>query len=195
MKTNLFVARAALVAVAFTFCGVPQLVQAQSSQPATPATQQATPGNQGTDPAQPGAQSGTAPQDAAAGAQTNEQQPSTSQDNNGMVDPSKGPLTPVPSNSEELPNAPSAAQTPAAGSTPAQQQAPLQAPAGAAAAQTGPTSGGAASKPAGNAIAPAKQRQVRSLLIKLGAVAAAGVAIGTVVALSKGSPSTPPGAK
>jgi len=72
---------------------------------------------------------------------------------------------------------------------------PAQQPAGAAAAQQAPTSGGAASKPAGMAIAPAKQRQVRSLLIKLGAIAGGAVAIGTVVALTKASPSKPPGAK
>jgi hypothetical protein len=50
------------------------------------------------------------------------------------------------------------------------------------------TSGGAASKPAGVAIAPPKQRQIRSLLIKLGVLAGAGVAIGTVVGLSAASP-------
>ena len=75
------------------------------------------------------------------------------------------------------------------------QQSKPQEPAGTAAAQAAQTSGGAASKPAGMAIAPAKQRQVRSFLIKLGAIAGAGVAIGTVVALSKGSPSKPPGAR
>ena len=46
----------------------------------------------------------------------------------------------------------------------------------------------------GAAIAPAKQRRVRSLLIKLGALAGAGAAVGTVYALSHGSPSRPPGA-
>jgi hypothetical protein len=53
--------------------------------------------------------------------------------------------------------------------------------------------GGAASKPAGTAIAPAKQRQVRSFLIKMGAIVAGAAALGTVFALSKSSPSTPPG--
>ena len=73
-------------------------------------------------------------------------------------------------------------------------QKPSPEPVGTAAAQRAPTAGGAASKPAGTAIAPAKQRQVRSLLIKLGAVAGAGVALGIVMALSKGTPSVPPGA-
>ena len=79
--------------------------------------------------------------------------------------------------------------------TPPAQNKPAEEPVGAAAAQAGATSGGAASKPAGMAIAPAKQRQVRSWLIKLGALAAGGAAIGAVVALSQGSPSKPPGAK
>lgn len=70
-----------------------------------------------------------------------------------------------------------------------------QEPAGAAAAQEGPTVGGAASRPAGMAIAPAKQHQSRSLLIKVGAIAAGAIALGTVYALSRGSPSRPPGTK
>ncbi|HEU5450653.1 MAG TPA: hypothetical protein VFU76_01635 [Terriglobales bacterium] len=73
-----------------------------------------------------------------------------------------------------------------------QQKKKDQAPLGAAAAQKGPTAGGAASRPAGNAIAPAHQRQVRSLLIKIGAIAAAGAAFGAVYALTRGTPSTPP---
>ncbi len=98
-----------------------------------------------------------------------------------------------------LPEAPSAQQpvgTPALpqdAQTGQQQNKKDQTPLGAAAAQKGVTAGGAASKPAGNAIAPAKQHQVRSLLLKLGLVAAGGAAIGTVVALSRGTPSTPPG--
>src|SRR5690349_21042036 len=72
---------------------------------------------------------------------------------------------------------------------------PAQAPAGTGAAEAGPTAGGAGSKPAGMAIAPAKQHQVRSFLIKLGAIAGGAVAIGTVYALSRSSPSRPPGAK
>ena len=70
-----------------------------------------------------------------------------------------------------------------------------QAPLGAATAQKGPTAGGAASRPAGNAIAPAHQRQVRSLLIKIGAIAAGGAAIGAVYALTRGTSSKPPGAQ
>jgi hypothetical protein len=84
---------------------------------------------------------------------------------------------------------------------PAQQQSTQQQPAaprqpvGTAAAETVPTTGVAASRPAGAALAPAKQRRVRSILIKVGALAGAAAAIGTTVALSKGSPSKPPGAR
>jgi hypothetical protein len=69
-----------------------------------------------------------------------------------------------------------------------------QAPLGAAAAEAGVTAGGAASRPAGQALAPANQNQKRSLLIKLGLVAAGAAAIGTVYALSHATGSTPPGA-
>jgi hypothetical protein len=65
-------------------------------------------------------------------------------------------------------------------------------PSGTAVAPPVQVSGGAASKPAGVAIAPPKQRQVRSLLLKLGLLAGAGVAVGTVVGLSAASPSHVP---
>jgi hypothetical protein len=68
-----------------------------------------------------------------------------------------------------------------------------QQPVGAAAAQLGRTTGGAASKPAGAALAPTQQRHSRSLLLKLGLLAGAGIAVGSVAALSKASPSRPPG--
>ena len=66
-------------------------------------------------------------------------------------------------------------------------------PLGTAAAEIESTTGVAASKPAGTAIAPAKQRRVRMILIKVSALVGAGVAIGTVAALSSASPSRPPG--
>lgn len=68
-------------------------------------------------------------------------------------------------------------------------------PLGTAAAEAIPTTGVAASRPAGAALAPAKQRRVRSILIKVGAIAGAGAAVGIAFALSKGSPSTPPGSR
>ncbi len=66
-------------------------------------------------------------------------------------------------------------------------------PVGTAAAEQERTTGIAASTPAGTAIAPAKQKRVRMILIKVGALVGAGVAVGTVAALSSGSPSRPPG--
>jgi anti-anti-sigma factor len=71
------------------------------------------------------------------------------------------------------------------------QQDGAKEPLGSAAARPVKTTGVAASKPAGAAIAPAKQRRARSVLIKVVAIAGAGVAIGAVVALSSASPSRP----
>ena len=69
-----------------------------------------------------------------------------------------------------------------------------QEPVGTAAAAGVETTGVTASKPAGAAIAPAKQRRTRSFLIKVSAIVGASVAVGTVVALANASPSRPPGA-
>ena len=64
-------------------------------------------------------------------------------------------------------------------------------PVGTAAAPEMKTSGVAASRPAGAAIAPGKQRRARSFLIRVSIVLGAAVAIGTVVGLSRASPSRP----
>lgn len=68
-------------------------------------------------------------------------------------------------------------------------------PLGAAAAEKARTAGGGASRPAGVAIAPAKQKRSRALWIKLGAAAAAGAAVGAVYALTRGTNSVPAGAQ
>jgi hypothetical protein len=68
-----------------------------------------------------------------------------------------------------------------------------QTPLGAAAAPGAATAGGAASRPAGMALAPANQKQHRSLLIKIGLIAAGAAALGTVFALSHSTSSVPPG--
>ena len=91
---------------------------------------------------------------------------------------------------EALPNAPSTQQN----QQPANGKQKDKTPLGAAAAEAGVTAGGAASRPAGSAIAPAKQGQRRSLLIKIGLIAAGGAAVGAVYALSRGTGSVPPGA-
>lgn len=103
-------------------------------------------------------------------------------------------------NRNHLPDSPGAAkpQPEQEKATPAVAQQPVRSapqPTGTAAAQAGKLSGNAASRPAGAAIAPAKQRQVRSFLIKMGVIAGAGVAIGTVAALSRGTSPKPPGAR
>jgi hypothetical protein len=74
---------------------------------------------------------------------------------------------------------------------PQQNDATPTEPVGTAAAPGVTRTGVTASKPAGAAIAPAKQRRVRTILISLVVVAAAGVAIGTVAGISRTSPSQP----
>lgn len=113
------------------------------------------------------------------------------------IDPSKGPLQPVPTQNQ--PPDQNGSQTPesyteALPATPAPQPKPeqqMQQPLGAATAEGVPVVGGAASRPAGEAIAPAKQKQRRSLLIKLGLIAAVGVAAGVVAGLSEGTSAKP----
>jgi hypothetical protein len=124
--------------------------------------------------------------------------PQQSQQQNGVIpNPAQGPLQPVPAQNQPstenpAPQAPEGS-TESLPATPAPQpkEEPMQQPLGAATAEGVPTVGGAASRPAGMAIAPAKQNQKRSLLIKVGLIAAAGIAIGTVVALSKGTSAQP----
>ena len=74
--------------------------------------------------------------------------------------------------------------------TPQQQNTPAQ-PLGTAAAPSEPASGVAASRPAGAAIAPAKQKRSRTFAIRIALIVGAAVAVGTVVALSSASPSRP----
>jgi len=106
----------------------------------------------------------------------------------------------APSQSTSLPDSPGSVRLQAQAEIPqsdGQQSSSkgTQEPVGTAAAESVETTGVAASNPAGAAIAPAKQRRTRALLIKVGALVGAGVAIGTVAALASGSPSRPPGAR
>ena len=96
----------------------------------------------------------------------------------------------------ELPDAPTPAQSnqQSADSSSIQPQNPASVPSGAAGAKAPTVRGAPASRTVGAAIAPAKQRQRRSLLIKVGLVAGACVAVGSAFALSKASLSKPPGA-
>jgi hypothetical protein len=74
------------------------------------------------------------------------------------------------------------------------QPAPAQRPVGTAAAEAPNVSAVAASQPAGAAVAPAKQRRVRTIILKTGAIIGAAAAVGAVVALTAATPSKPPGA-
>jgi hypothetical protein len=96
---------------------------------------------------------------------------------------------------EELPSAPvpqAAPQQQTQPSQPAQQPTtPPQAPVGTAAAPYEKPTGVPGSRPAGAAIAPAKQRRVRAIVISLGLVLAGAGAIGAIAGMSKASHSQP----
>jgi len=89
---------------------------------------------------------------------------------------------------------PSPSQSGQSQGTQSQAQPSPQKPVGTAVAEAPPTSGIAASQPAGVAIAPAKQRRVRTIVLRMGAIVGAGVAVGSVVALTAATSSKPPGA-
>lgn len=122
----------------------------------------------------------------------------TPDNKNAATQPAATPPDSNPPSSEPLPDSPgalvrSAQLAPQQPLQPQPQPRPKE-PMGTAAAETVPTMGVAASRPAGAALAPAKQRRVRTILIRVGALLGAGAAIGATVALSEGSPSRPPGA-
>lgn len=132
----------------------------------------------------PFATAATTPQPQSASPQQNQnqaQRPAESQQQQG----SQSGTNNAPANAagSQLPAAPQAAQQ--------QDQQQNQQPVGTAAAPYENPVGVAVSRPAGAAIAPAKQRRTRSFLIKMSLVIGAAVAVGTVAALSKGSPSRP----
>jgi hypothetical protein len=90
--------------------------------------------------------------------------------------------------------APSSSGSSPSASADTQAQSTPQKPVGTAAAEAPNTTGVAASQPAGVAIAPAKQHRVRTIVLRTGAIIGAGVAVGSVVALTAATPSKPPGA-
>jgi hypothetical protein len=148
--------------IGFALCGAPEMLRAQEASPVPQQSPQA------------GTTTGT------------------------TIDPSKGPLQPIPTQQPEAPHTvypdqnSDLTQTPQpATPAPETKAEPFQEPLGTATAEGVTTVGGGASRPAGVAIAPAKQNQKRSLLLKLGAIAAVGVAGGTIYALSKGTSAKP----
>jgi hypothetical protein len=232
-RSKRWMTRCLTLAMAFVLSGGPELAMAQQNpaapqqppqartDPQAPDTQPPADAQTPDQPAQttdqPAAQTPNQPaQTTSEPAQTTDQQSQSEQavqqqqqtSHPGIIDPSKGPLTPAPTANQEeqpqpsgpqnLPDAPSATQggqQPTPETTSPRPKPRTTQPVGVGTAQEAPTAGGAASKPAGAAIAPAKQKQYRSLLIKIGAIAGAGAALGTVFALSRGTKSTPPGAR
>ena len=127
-------------------------------------------------------------------AQTETQQTQTPQTQQPQQPPA-GSATQPPIELPENPGRNSTAAPTPAPATPENStvQPGTKQPSGTAVAPAPELSGSAASKPAGVAIAPPKQRQVRSWLIRFGFIAGAGAALGTVAALSAASPSRVPG--
>lgn len=103
---------------------------------------------------------------------------------------------PMPMLAEAHPGAAAPAQStspaPSAESSSSTQQEPNQnKPLGTAAAPPESTMGVTASRPAGAVIAPAKQRRQRAIFVRVALVVGAGVALGTVMALTHATPSQP----
>ncbi len=102
-------------------------------------------------------------------------------------------MAPPPNPAPQTQQPPEQDQTNQPQTQPPPAEQPGQAPVGTAAARTANPSGVAASEPAGSAIAPAKQKRTRIILISMAAVLGAAAAVGIVAGLSAGSPSRPPG--
>lgn len=131
-------------------------------------------------------------QQSASSAQ-NQSKDSDSRAGNPGADTSRSEVTYPDSPAPGRPQATDDRSGPAGGSQSSSEQTQNGAPkpVGTAAAPYEKTTGVAASRPAGAVIAPAKQRRARSILIRVGVVVGAAVAVGTVVALSRASPSRP----
>jgi hypothetical protein len=106
--------------------------------------------------------------------------PETNSGENGAPPSQSYPDAPAPASSQSKES-----------SSSSDQQNGERKPLGTAAAPYTKPTGVMGSRPAGAVIAPAKQRRIHAILISVGILAGAGIAIGTVAALSKGSPSRP----
>jgi len=105
-----------------------------------------------------------------------------------LLTPAEAEARPEDSSSLD-PSGQGGGQAGSAQSSPATQQ-PAK-PVGTAAAPLETATGVTASRPAGAVIAPAKQHRARAILIRVGAVLGAAIAIGAVVGLSEQSSSRP----
>jgi hypothetical protein len=106
------------------------------------------------------------------------------EDQSNLKDQSAQPAAAAP----QTPEAQQSSQS--QGSSPSPQK-----PLGTAAAGPSKVSGVAASQPSGVAVAPAKQRRARRIVLRVGAIVGGVAAVGTVVALTRATPSKPPGAR
>jgi len=200
MKIQLGISKCVALLLIFGLCLTPEMYAQQGQPQTSPSAPSTQSGQQGQAPQAVPPATNEPPATTAPGqTQPAKPSPNGTNPNSTTIDPSQGPLQPVTT----YPDATGAAQTessatqqttnPPDAPQPKSQQ-PTQ-PVGAATAERVPTAGGAAAKPAGAAIAPAKQHQTRGLLIKIGAIAAAGAALGTVYALTRSTGSLPPGAR
>lgn len=96
----------------------------------------------------------------------------------------------LPTLPDPLPAQSGAAQA-GSGQTPSGDQNPGNRPVGTAAAPLEKSTGIAGSRPAGAVIAPAKQKRERAILIRVGILVGAAIAVGAVVGLSEASRSRP----
>jgi hypothetical protein len=137
---------------------------------------------------------GTPPAAMQQTASTPDSAPGTTAQSPGVESPSSSgtPATGAETAQSGGQNVP-ASDSQAGGSQPSQdqQQNGAAQPVGTAAAPAVKGTGVAGSRVSGAAIAPAKQRRVRTFLISIGVVVAACVAVGTVVALTHATPSQP----
>lgn len=133
------------------------------------------------------AKDGQNQQTSGIASQTAPQQPATA---SGLSEPTSTTTSPAQSSEDQTSSSSQASLEPDAPQAAVPQQNTTE-PVGTAAAPYEKPLGVAVSRPAGAAIAPAKQKRSRSLLIRVGLVVGAAVAIGAVVALSKASPSEP----
>lgn len=136
----------------------------------------------------PLAQASAQEQTPQNGAAQSQQQSATANSGNSAkaVEPA---LPNEPQQNHSLPQ--NAGTQPPPAQTPPAQQTQTPEPVGTAAAPAETPVGTAVSRPAGAAIAPAKQKRRRTFLIRVGLIVGAAVAVGTVVALSKASRSRP----
>jgi cytoskeletal protein RodZ len=135
-------------------------------------------------------------QQAQKSVQNNSAPVQTPQDPNSATEPYSSSLAALDSLSQNdsaaMSPAKDAAQSQSDQSGTATENQPVpQKPVGAAAAPPEGAAGVTAARPAGAVIAPAKQRRVRAILIRVGLLVGAGVALGTVMALSHATPSQP----